>query len=74
MINKEEQQKFRRIVTVAGIVLFSLILTTILIVVLSTVKAKKNITPVASPVTMEHLEQMDPEPPQVITTELDIPK
>lgn len=75
IINKEEQEKFRRLIMVAGVILFSLILSIITIITIVTVKHKQGASaPVKSSVTMEKLEKLDPEPPQVITTELDVPK
>ena len=76
VINKEELEKVRRIIIAAGIVIFAIITLIVVLVTVSIVKksnAQKAI-PVVSPVKMEELEQLDPASPQVITTELDVPR
>ena len=74
IINKDEQEKFRRWITVAGVVLFSVILTVIVIVVISLFKDdSSNVPPAPSPVKMEEIEQLDPEPSPINTTELPLP-
>ena len=75
IINREEQEKFRKIVAVAGIVLFSVILSIITIIVVLTVrKNAPEKVPAVSPVSVETLEKLDPEPPQIKATELDVPR
>ena len=75
IINKEEQEKFRRIVMVSGIVLFTIIVFIITVIIISSAK-KDNVpsVPAVSPVTMEQLEKIDPASPRGITTELDVPR
>lgn len=74
IINKEDQEKFRRWVTIAGVVLFSIILTVIVIVIVSLFKDdESNVPPAPSPVKMEEIEQLDPEPSPLKATELDLP-
>ena len=76
MINKEEQEKFRRMITIAGIALFAIISLIVVLVTVSAVKKNnaQKAVPVVSPVKMEELEQLDPASPQVITSELDVPR
>lgn len=75
IINKEEQEKFRRIVTVAGIVLLIAILSIVTLVVWLSAKDDQKTGPAApSPVKMENLEKLDPEPPQINASELNVPK
>lgn len=75
VINKEEQEKFRRLITVAGIVLAAvIILIVVLVAVSASGKDDQKANSVISPVKMEELQQLDPAPPQGITTELDVPR
>lgn len=75
IINKEEQARFKKIVAAAGVILFSLILSIITVVVIVTAKKKAPETaPAVSPVTVETLEKLSPEPPQIKASELDVPR
>jgi cytoskeletal protein RodZ len=76
VINKEEQEKFRRMITFAGIVILAIVTLVVVLLTVSAVKKNnaQNAVPVVSPVKMEELEQLDPASPQVITTELDVPR
>ena len=76
VINKEEQEKFRRVITIAGIAVLAIITLIVVLVTVAAVKKNnaQNAIPVVSPVKMEELEQLDPASPQVITTELDVPR
>ena len=76
VINKEEQEKFRRVITIAGIAVLAIITLVVVLVTVAAVKKNnaQNAIPVVSPVKMEELEQLDPASPQVITTELDVPR
>ena len=75
VINKEEQEKFRRLITVAGIAVLAIITLIVVLVTISAIrKSNEKAVPVVSPVKMEELEQLDPAPPQAITTELDVPR
>lgn len=90
IINKEEQEKFRRIVTIAGIVLLVIVLSIVSIVIFWSgddeteavpaasgvvdTKVKDSASKVPSPVKMESLEKLDAEPPQIVPSELNVPK
>ena len=74
VINKEEQEKFRRFITVSGIVIAAVIIIVAALVIFSAVRKDDRNSTVVSPVKMEELEQLDPAPSQVITTELDVPR
>lgn len=75
IINKEEQEKFKKIVMISGVILFSLILTVVTVTVIVSVKKKApEAAPAVSPVTVESLEKLSPEPPQIKASELNVPR
>ncbi|MBR2439899.1 MAG: helix-turn-helix domain-containing protein [Lentisphaeria bacterium] len=75
IINKEEQEKFKKIVMISGVILFSLILTIVTVTVIVSVKKKApEAAPAVSPVTVESLEKLSPEPPQIKASELNVPR